>query len=511
VLPFFFTSTFGRPLGASLDGFFLGGHGGGDEEEPVKMELEEAPSFLAKNVKDEGADALDRLQEEQEHLEQAVLDLYQKQRAARPPDELRGLMTGANERSKRQRDALLHVVRTVVLFGADPHRCLSLLDAVRLVISRVSIALAELGHALGDPNMRQVPSVALVIVKQPFPCVFTKGKAVEDGELQVELLLSPSAKCEVRGPVEATLKLDPIVEAKAKSGKKATGAPLSNFKTKLNNRSVAVMSPKFELGSRKTAACFVFSVPVTLDGQQGTITSETSAETIIITNESQWEGSEGILLRNTIFAGHKDVSWPYFANVLQRHFLIVTRQNPECPTRPLSRSELAFFLNSLLGGKQVVDAKSFGAFWDWYGKCLQVLRYQRHIGSLWNAGLLLGFVSRQDVNNALHGRDPGTFLIRFSERHAGQFAVAYVGYEMPRKVKHYLVQPTDTASAKKTLPDFLAECHQFQKCIELKQSEGGGAALQEVPKDDAFASFLSKVDRIDPGAGYDQLQGPPRF
>jgi hypothetical protein len=41
-------------------------------------------------------------------------------------------------------------------------------------------------------------------------------------------------------------------------------------------------------------------------------------------------------------------------------------------------------------------------------------------------------ISVQDVNNALHGRDPGTFLVRFSERHAGQFAVAYVGYEMPR-------------------------------------------------------------------------------
>jgi hypothetical protein len=49
-----------------------------------------------------------------------------------------------------------------------------------------------------------------------------------------------------------------------------------------------------------------------------------------------------------------------------------------------------------------------------------LLSYQRHIGSLWNAGLLLGFVSRDDVNNALHGRDPGTFLVRFSERHAGQ-------------------------------------------------------------------------------------------
>jgi hypothetical protein len=68
------------------------------------------------------------------------------------------------------------------------------------------------------------------------------------------------------------------------------------------------------------------------------------------------------------------VSWAYFANVIQRHFLIVTRQDPEAPSRSLSRSELSFLFSNLLGGKQVVDAKSFAVFWDWYGKCLQVLR-----------------------------------------------------------------------------------------------------------------------------------------
>jgi signal transducer and activator of transcription 4 len=175
------------------------------------------------------------------------------------------------------------------------------------------------------------------------------------------------------------------------------------------------------------------------------------------------------------------------------------------PSRSLSSSELTYFLQNLLGGKQVIDSKSFERFWDWYGKCLQVLRYQRHVGALWNSGLLVGFINREDVTNALEGRDPGTFILRFSERHAGQFAVAYVGYEMPRKVKHYLVQPTDTASAKKTLPDFLAECHQFQKVLERKVGPNGANQLEEEPKDDAFGPFYSKMDKIDPGVGYDSL------
>lgn len=90
----------------------------------------------------------------------------------------------------------------------------------------------------------------------------------------------------------------------------------------------------------------------------------------------------------------------------------------------------------------------------------------------------------------------------------GQFAIAYVGYEMPRQIKHYLVQPTDTASAKKTLPDFLAECHQFQSCMQMHRTPDG-TALRAYPKEDLLSTYYSRVDRVDPGPGYDQLLNRP--
>jgi hypothetical protein len=49
-------------------------------------------------------------------------------------------------------------------------------------------------------------------------------------------------------------------------------------------------------------------------------------------------------------------------------------------------------------------------------------------------------------------------MIRFSERHAGQFAISYVQGGL---VKHYLVQATDTAGARKTLGDFVLEQAQY--------------------------------------------------
>jgi hypothetical protein len=72
--------------------------------------------------------------------------------------------------------------------------------------------------------------------------------------------------------------------------------------------------------------------------------------------------------------------------------------------------------------------------------------------------LIYGFVTRDDVCNALQGHDNGTFMIRFSERHAGQFAISYVQGGL---VKHYLVQATDTAGARKTLGDFVLEQAQY--------------------------------------------------
>ncbi len=52
-------------------------------------------------------------------------------------------------------------------------------------------------------------------------------------------------------------------------------------------------------------------------------------------------------------------------------------------------------------------------------------------------------MGRDDVEAALMNQDPGTFIIRFSERHAGQFAIAYIASDAPGKIKHYLVQPNE--------------------------------------------------------------------
>jgi hypothetical protein len=52
------------------------------------------------------------------------------------------------------------------------------------------------------------------------------------------------------------------------------------------------------------------------------------------------------------------------------------------------------------------------------------IRFKRHVNSLWFHGLIYGFITKEECKAALAGEEIGTFLIRFSESYAGQFAIA---------------------------------------------------------------------------------------
>lgn len=84
-------------------------------------------------------------------------------------------------------------------------------------------------------------------------------------------------------------------------------------------------------------------------------------------------------------------------------------------------------------------------------------------------------------------QEVGTFLIRFSERHPGTFAIGYVINEsdpgernekinsLEQRVRHYLIKPEDVHQ-KKTLPDFLMECAQFSKFLQVSYDLNTGNA-----------------------------------
>lgn len=163
-----------------------------------------------------------------------------------------------------------------------------------------------------------------------------------------------------------------------------------------------------------------------------------------------------VVVRAEAFGGHLEIPWARFANVFHMHFIRATRQDVNKPARAFHAGDFEYLHDKFFGNKQMVSYKDFDQvtplssllchlsslltarththttpphahtqFWSWFGKGLHILRYQRHVGNLWKSGLVYGFIAKDAVHRALSNERPGSFLVRFSENHAGSFAVAY--------------------------------------------------------------------------------------
>lgn len=208
------------------------------------------------------------------------------------------------------------------------------------------------------------------------------------------------------------------------------------------------------------------------------VASNATAPLIVMTNESQFSDSAGKLLETEAFSpGTPKIPWTRVANLLQVHYLMCTRQPLSKIARPLTRADLHYiwktqFHNSDTGNAVrsilyffpwpltsfPVDHKSFDSFWSWFGVVLHKIRHQKPVPQMWEKGLLFGFISKEAAQLILKGHKAGTFLVRFSERSAGQFAVAYVDKKF--EVKHYLIPNTtkklsDVIKAKSIFTDVL--------------------------------------------------------
>jgi len=146
--------------------------------------------------------------------------------------------------------------------------------------------------------------------------------------------------------------------------------------------------------------------------------------------------------------------WPLFANTLQQHFLMATRQDMKCPKRALSMHDLNYFHHRFFMYHNTISQSEYELFWNWFGSCMRVLRFQRHVKAMWQSGIIYGYMSRETAEIVLRGQPVGTFIIRFAESPPGKFDIVFVGYE---KIKHYLVKDEDIRGARKTFPDFLLE------------------------------------------------------
>lgn len=119
-------------------------------------------------------------------------------------------------------DTLTNLNDTQLLAAADAHKLAILMDKLDLHTQRLRIYQEELNNALsGRPY---VPTAALIITQQPFPCTIKQGKSIDE---PVEITLLTGAKVEIQkmGPVKAEMLNE---EATPSPKKKSTEPPIQN-------------------------------------------------------------------------------------------------------------------------------------------------------------------------------------------------------------------------------------------------------------------------------------------
>jgi len=368
-----------------------------------------------------------------------------------------------------------------------------------------------------DPQLREKSGrccASLILVRSPFPMVSSKGKTL-DKPVRVRLLKGANQELKRDSKFEATTTAEQV-----------SRVPLQNVlditKTEDKTEDTTELRLKIVNGSRMLPVTLKVSVPVT--SAAGPVMLETlpSRPFVIITNESQFEDGNAALLRYLAFENGSSTEWPHFANVLQEHFMRVTKQadlineNPESmmmdtesgvPTRAMSVHDLEYLHKRFFNNDAVVTTTQFLEFWKWFGKVIVRMRSTKQIASMWRKGFLWAFNSRSEIEAALMQYPPGTFVTRFSERNCGLFAVAYRAYDQP--VRHYLVK-AEEISQQRTLPDFLCEIHDLTVALRVLYNDFGDEPLPPlfvpVSKQRALAHLCSSRGSVQ-STGYDHNIG----
>uniref|UniRef100_A0A8D3B6Y7 Signal transducer and activator of transcription n=1 Tax=Scophthalmus maximus TaxID=52904 RepID=A0A8D3B6Y7_SCOMX len=208
--------------------------------------------------------------------------------------------------------------------------------------------------------------------------------------------------------------------------------------------SEGLLSVTEELHSLSFEACF------TLQGL--TIDLETcSLPLVVISNVSQLPGGWASVMwynlltnepRNLAFFGNPPrASWSQLSEVLSWQFSTLA-------SRGLNKEQLTMLGEKLLG-MFTLDfwnnctwennpGKPF-SFWMWLDSILELIK--KHLLPVWNENYIMGFVSKEMERTLLKDRQPGTFLLRFSESHLGGITFTWVEHSDNGDVKFNSVEP----------------------------------------------------------------------
>lgn len=285
----------------------------------------------------------------------------------------------------------------------------------------------------------------LVVAKQPFPKPIKKGTTVSgaDGEHEEPTLVRFLTGAKSLYIPESKVRAEVVSE----DSRKGEDAFFAGERPLDEDGFATFYDMKFAKPTRLNTAHLYFSVKVQFVMDDKTtstvlVTSSPSEPFVVITNESQWGDSEGLLLRMSAFQDRETITWEFMANVLQTHFLRSTRQDLADPERPLSLNDLNYLARTQFNNRRVLNKTDLEEFWKWFGLACRRIRHQIPFHTLWMKGLVFGFITRKETEELLRDEPCGVFIVRFSESNAGKVVVSYVKHNDTLKVNevtHFLL------------------------------------------------------------------------
>ncbi|XP_029968116.1 signal transducer and activator of transcription 4-like [Salarias fasciatus] len=196
----------------------------------------------------------------------------------------------------------------------------------------------------------------------------------------------------------------------------------------------------------------------------------------------------------SLFTDPPPLSWELLSQALSWQFLSVGH-------RGLDENQLATLRDKLEGQhgscgdyqvswskflKENIPGKPF-SFWAWLDFILSLIK--EHLTPLWNDNYIMGFVSKETERALLKDREPGTFLLRFSESHLGGITFTWVERGMDGEVKFNSVEPyTSNCLNWRLFANIIRDYKIFSDGVlnDLLKF-----LYPDIPKDEAFSRFYS--------------------
>ncbi|XP_028415352.1 signal transducer and activator of transcription 5A-like isoform X2 [Dendronephthya gigantea] len=272
-----------------------------------------------------------------------------------------------------------------------------------------------------------------------------------------------------------------VAEFKNMSLKKVNRQGKKNTERVMDEKSTLVFQAQLHIGGEKFPV-MQLSLPVSVivHGNQ-----QPEAEGTIF-----WDNAFSVIER-VPFEVCEVVTWAQFTMALNMRWSLANGH-------PLNDNHLDYLASKLYGEKPMMEGytnhqlkkehfnkdnlpdRQF-TFWVWFYSVLDLVK--KNFQQEWQESLILGFIAKDEAREILLQKPVGTFLLRFSDGILGGISVAYVLVNEQGNLDVWNIEPWSYKDlGRRNLSDRIKDLEELQYLYP------------DVPKDDAFGKFYSKIE-----------------